>query len=99
MEAPIIVDDVRVRGVGKSFDSLGQSVWAEAKEVDFRAIGREPAREGSEGGKCEETASVYYDGVGRVDVPVYLLERLEAGDLVEGPGALTRTLLVAQLVC
>lgn len=88
----IIVDDVRVRGVGKSFDSLGDSVFTEAKKLEFKAVGREPSKEdrqGAQQGKCAETASVYFEEKGRVEVPVFLLERLEAGDLVEGPGELT----------
>lgn len=100
MSAPIIVDDVRVRGVGKSFDSLGPSVWTEVRELEgrsgggFKAISREV---GAEGGKCEEEASTYFEEGGRRDVPVYMLERLEAGDLVEGPGAFFFLLLLPQV--
>ncbi|GAA6004515.1 hypothetical protein JCM10207_000913 [Rhodosporidiobolus poonsookiae] len=95
MDAPIIVDDVRVRGVGKSFDSLGPSVFSEAKELDFKAVSREKGD--GEDAKCEEVASTYFEEGGRVDVPVYLLERLEAGDLVEGPALIldgTQTIVI-----
>jgi 5-oxoprolinase (ATP-hydrolysing) len=84
MSAPIIVDDVRVRGVGKSFDSLGKSVWAEVAELEGKF--GEVSREEEKGGKCEEKASTYFEEGGRVDVPVYALEKLEAGDVVKGPG-------------
>ncbi|BGP37830.1 hypothetical protein JCM10449v2_001752 [Rhodotorula kratochvilovae] len=93
MQAPIIVDDVRVRGVGKSFDSLGPSVYAEARALEFAPL----PREAQEGGKCSEEASVYYEETGRVDVPVYLLERLEAGDVADGPALIldgTQTIVV-----
>jgi 5-oxoprolinase (ATP-hydrolysing) len=91
MNAPIIVDDVRVRGVGKSFDSLGKSVWAEVAELEGQGEGefREVSREVEKGGKCEETASTYFEEGGRRDVPVYVLEKLEAGDVVKGPGTST----------
>jgi 5-oxoprolinase (ATP-hydrolysing) len=88
----IIIDDVRVRGVGKSFDSLGDSVFTEVKRLNFKAAGREPSahtEDGTQQSKCAEKASVYYEEKGRVEVPVFLLERLEAGDLIEGPGALS----------
>lgn len=86
----IIIDDVRVRGVGKSFDSLGDSVFTELKKLDFTSVDRDSvsgaAGEGEGKTKCAELASVYYEEQGRVEVPVFLLERLEAGDSVEGPG-------------
>ncbi|GAA5830228.1 hypothetical protein JCM11251_001276 [Rhodosporidiobolus azoricus] len=91
MSAPIIVDDVRVRGVGKSFDSLGKSVFEEVKELDFKPVRRD-------GGKCEEKASVYFEETGRVDAPVYLLEKIEAGDLVQGPALIldgTQTIVIS----
>ncbi|KAI5481244.1 5-oxoprolinase [Pseudohyphozyma bogoriensis] len=70
MSVPIIVDDVRIRGVGKSFDSLGDSVFTEAGKTEFKNVTREVEKEG----KCGEKASVYFEGKGRVEVPVYELE-------------------------
>lgn len=81
MNVPVTVDDVRVRGVGKSFESLGRSVFEEAASLSFSPLPRTPDDK-----KCAETASVYFEEGGRRDVPVYLLEKLDAGDLVEGPG-------------
>lgn len=92
----IVVDDVRVRGVGKSFDSLGDSVFTEVKKLSFKPADRQPS-EGKAESKCAELASVYYESAGRVEVPVFLLERLEAGDVVEGPAMIldgTQTLVI-----
>ncbi|KAJ7223032.1 Hydantoinase/oxoprolinase-domain-containing protein [Mycena pura] len=76
----VIVDDIKVRGIGKTFDNLGPSVYAEVaglkqKPVDVQA-------------KAERARkfSVYFDRVGRVDdTPVFLLDNLGVGDMVEGP--------------
>nr|GAT59086.1 predicted protein [Mycena chlorophos] len=75
----IIVDDVKVRGIGKTFDTLGQSVYAEVAELKTTAVDIDA--------KAEPTRySVYFDGVGRVDdTPVFQLDRLDVGDAVEGP--------------
>ncbi|SCZ97643.1 BZ3500_MvSof-1268-A1-R1_Chr4-3g07328 [Microbotryum saponariae] len=98
MNAEITIDDVRVRGVGKSFDSLGPSVWDELGSMDFREIGGETGQgEDRSNSKCDEMASVYFESQGRVDVPVFLLDRLEKGDLVKGPAMIidgTQTVVV-----
>lgn len=73
----VIVDDVKVRGIGKTFDSLGPSVFKELHTLEKRPVDRSAA---------DSVHSVYFDGVGRVDdTPVYLLDRLEVGDTVKGP--------------
>ncbi|KAI0698026.1 5-oxoprolinase [Cytidiella melzeri] len=73
----IIVDDVKVRGIGKTFDSLGESVFEEVEKLTAKAV--DPK-------KAEASHSVYFDGVGRVDdTPVFLLPSLETGDRLEGP--------------
>ncbi|GAA5968138.1 hypothetical protein JCM11641_003745 [Rhodosporidiobolus odoratus] len=99
MDSTIIIDDVRVRGVGKSFDNLGKSVFAEAKELEFEPLERQVKDcEEESKGKCAEMASTYFEEGGRVEVPVYLLERLEAGDLAEGPCLIldgTQTIVVS----
>ncbi|BGP43055.1 hypothetical protein JCM10449v2_007070 [Rhodotorula kratochvilovae] len=86
----IMVDDVRVRGIGKTFDSLGESVLSEADATAFSAAGVAAKAE-------KETASMYFEQTGRVDVPVFKLGNLEKGDLVQGPGAIvdgTQTLIL-----
>ncbi|KAI0781657.1 5-oxoprolinase [Irpex lacteus] len=73
----IIVDDIKVRGIGKTFDTLGESVFEEVQKLGTQAV--DPK-------KAETTYSVYFDGLGRVkDTPVFLLPALETGDRLEGP--------------
>ncbi|KAI0086806.1 5-oxoprolinase [Irpex rosettiformis] len=73
----IVVDDIKVRGIGKTFDTLGESVFEEVAKLNVKAV--DPR-------KVETTYSVYFDGVGRVnDTPVFLLPSLETGDKLEGP--------------
>lgn len=73
----VIVDDIKVRGIGKTFDSLGPSVFKELHTLKRRPVDR---------GAADSVHSVYFDGVGRVDdTPVYLLDKLEVGDSVKGP--------------
>ena len=73
----VIVDDVKVRGIGKTFDSLGESVYAEVARLERKPVDR---------ARADSTYSVYFDGVGRVeDTPVFLLGSLGVGDTVQGP--------------
>lgn len=66
-----------MRGIGKTFDSLGPSVFKELRTLEKRPVDRSSA---------DSTHSVYFDGVGRVDdTPVFLLDKLQIGDVVEGP--------------
>ncbi|KAJ6615352.1 5-oxoprolinase [Mycena sp. CBHHK59/15] len=76
----IIVDDIKVRGIGKTFDTLGQSVYAEVAALAQRPVDVQA--------KADHTRkfSVYFDRVGRVDdTPVFLLDKLDIGEVVEGP--------------
>lgn len=90
LEKSVIVDDIKVRGIGKTFDTLGQSVYAEVFTLSTRRV--EPKE------KADSWYSVYFDRVGRVDeTPVYLLDNLGVGDAVEGPAMIidqTQTILV-----
>ena len=88
----IIVDDIKVRGIGKTFDSLGESVYEE-----LRHIQKHDAREALS--KRDGETGVYFgDGIGRVDnTPVYQLGNLGVGDVIEGPAMLiddTQTIVV-----
>lgn len=66
-----------MRGIGKTFDSLGPSVFKELQTLEKRPVARSAA---------DSTHSVYFDGVGRVDdTPVFLLDKLQVGDVVVGP--------------
>ncbi|KAJ7353580.1 5-oxoprolinase [Mycena albidolilacea] len=76
----IIVDDIKVRGIGKTFDDLGPSVYAEVSKLETHPVDVET--------KADRTRkfSVYFDRVGRVDdTPVFLLDNLKVGDVVVGP--------------
>ncbi|BGP34896.1 hypothetical protein JCM10296v2_006720 [Rhodotorula toruloides] len=86
----VIVDDVRVRGIGRTFDSLGESVHAEVRKTTFSPAGVDAKAEKSR-------TSMYFEQTGRVDVPVYLLDNLATGDLAAGPSAIvdgTATLIL-----
>ena len=82
----IIVDDIRVRGVGKSFEALHKTVDQQLK-LTPKNIGNE---------KQFGKSSVYFEG-GRRETPIYKIGDLDPGDQVQGPAILadeTQTLLV-----
>ncbi|KAG8801159.1 hypothetical protein FRC16_001167 [Serendipita sp. 398] len=83
----IMVDDFKVRGLGKTFDTLGDTVHEELKTLNKRNVE-----------KSKLAHSVFFDGVGRVeDTPVYELPSLKVGDVVEGPAMIiddTQTIVV-----
>ncbi|OTB09144.1 hypothetical protein M426DRAFT_316435 [Hypoxylon sp. CI-4A] len=83
----IIVDDVRVRGIGKSFRYQDKSVDQQLKEVKRQAVGDKKAY-----GKSQ----VYFEG-GRLETPIYKLVDLSVGDEINGPAMLadgTQTIVV-----
>jgi 5-oxoprolinase (ATP-hydrolysing) len=70
----------QVRGIGKTFDDLGPSVYAEVSKLETHPVDVQT--------KADRTRkfSVYFDRVGRVDdTPVFLLDNLKVGDVVVGP--------------
>ncbi|KAJ5041042.1 uncharacterized protein L3040_005599 [Drepanopeziza brunnea f. sp. 'multigermtubi'] len=84
----IIVDDVRVRGIGKSFEDLGKTVDQQLKEIKPTDV--------KTGDKEYKRSKVYFDGA-RHDTPIYKLEDLHVGDRVNGPAILcdgTQTIVV-----
>ncbi|KAJ8586022.1 hypothetical protein M405DRAFT_875156 [Rhizopogon salebrosus TDB-379] len=85
----IIVDDVKVRGIGKTFDNLGESVYSEIDRLQKKPVAHD---------RADSTYSVYFDKVGRVgDTPVFLLDNLAVGDEVTGPAMIidnTQTIVV-----
>uniref|UniRef100_A0A0W0FT18 Putative 5-oxoprolinase n=1 Tax=Moniliophthora roreri TaxID=221103 RepID=A0A0W0FT18_MONRR len=89
----IVVDDIKVRGVGKTFDTLGESVFSEMARLRETNAIKPVADE-----KIDSKHSVYFDQVGRVDdTPVYLLDKLEVGDEIKGPAVVidnTQTIVV-----
>ena len=83
----IIVDDVRARGIGRSFRGLEKTVDQQLQEIKPKDLG-DKKRYGS--------SKVYFEG-GRQDTPIYKLEDLEVGDRIKGPAILadgTQTLVI-----
>ncbi|KAI4100102.1 MAG: hypothetical protein LQ339_005624 [Xanthoria mediterranea] len=83
----IIVDDVRARGIGKSYEGPEKTVDQQLREVQPRDVGQE---------KRYSTSKVYFEG-GRQETPIYKLEVLSIGDRIPGPAILadgTQTLVV-----
>ncbi|KAK2467578.1 hypothetical protein APHAL10511_000433 [Amanita phalloides] len=91
----IIVDDIKVRGIGKTFDTLGPSIHSELAQLRASDLVLSASRAGQE---PDSYQSVYFDKLGRLDrTPVYLLNRLLVGAEVEGPAVViddTQTILV-----
>lgn len=88
---------LQVKGIGKTFDSLGESAFAELRKLQTRSLSGEADEQ-----KINGYQSVYVSQPGsikgaRQDVPVYLLDKLEVGDVVEGPALIidaTQTIFV-----
>ncbi|OCL08361.1 hypothetical protein AOQ84DRAFT_388907 [Glonium stellatum] len=84
----IIVDDVRVRGIGKTFEGLEKTVDQQLKEVKPKDV--------ANGEKRYSTRSVYFEG-GRQETSIYKLEDLAVGDRIKGPAIIadgTQTIVV-----
>ncbi|KAK2750675.1 hypothetical protein FQN57_002748 [Myotisia sp. PD_48] len=83
----IIVDDIRLRAIGKSFENLGKSVDEQLKEAKPGDVAES---------KIYATKDVYFEG-GRIETPIFRLEDLQKNDRIHGPAILadgTQTLLV-----
>lgn len=83
----IIVDDVRVRGIGKSFANAEKTVDEQLKELKET---KKPV------GKQYGTANVFFNSK-RHETPIFQLENLDVGDEVQGPAILadgTQTIVV-----
>lgn len=83
----IIVDDVRVRGIGKSFRY-------EEKTVDqqLKILKRQDVSTKNQHSKSD----IYFDG-SRLETPIYKLGEISVGDVVKGPAMLadgTQTIVV-----
>jgi 5-oxoprolinase (ATP-hydrolysing) len=81
LESQIVIDDIKVKGVGKAWSDIGQSVFEEVKTLRTAPV---------DGAKSTSSQEVYVAPPGqvrgeRVSTPVYELERLDVGDVVEGP--------------
>ena len=83
----IIIDDIRVRGIGKSFEGLEKTVDDQLKEIKPHDLGE---------GKRHKVSEVYFEG-GRQQTPIYKLEDLDVGDKIKGPAIIadgTQTIVV-----
>ncbi|KAF7712877.1 Uncharacterized protein PECH_001851 [Penicillium ucsense] len=82
----IIVDDVRIRGIGKSFEQSEKTVDQQLQEIAPRDVS----------GKELRMTRVYFEG-GRRETPIYRLDDLEINDRIKGPAILaddTQTIVV-----
>ncbi|KAI8332325.1 Hydantoinase B/oxoprolinase-domain-containing protein [Chlamydoabsidia padenii] len=76
----IVVDDIRVRGIGKTMNYQDLTPGKEIINSQQNIHLVEPEKEQS------STTSVYFEATGRLNnVPVYLLSKLSPGSKVEGP--------------
>lgn len=83
----IIVDDVRVRGIGKSFTYEEKTVDQQLKTLERKEVSTK---------KKHSSAEVYFEE-GRLETPIYKLDDIEVGDVVKGPAMLadgTQTIVV-----
>lgn len=83
----IIVDDVRVRGIGKSFSYEEKTVDQQLKSLERKGVSTK---------KKHSSAEVYFED-GRLETPIYKLGEIEVGDVVKGPAMLadgTQTIVV-----
>jgi 5-oxoprolinase (ATP-hydrolysing) len=72
----IIVDDIRVRGIGKSFEGPEKTVDQQLKAIKPKDL--------LSGEKEHSMKKVYFEE-GRLDTRIYRLEDLDVGDRVKGP--------------
>ncbi|EXJ73728.1 5-oxoprolinase (ATP-hydrolyzing) [Cladophialophora psammophila CBS 110553] len=83
----IIVDDVRVRGIGKSFRGLSKTADQQLKEITPKDVAED---------KAYTTSQVYFEG-GRLPTKIYRLEDLEVGTRIPGPAIIadgTQTIII-----
>lgn len=84
----IIVDDVRVRGIGKTFQGLEKTVDQQLKEIQPRDLLQDAKR--------YDTRKVFFEG-GRRETSIYKLADLAVGDRIKGPAIIadgTQTIVV-----
>ncbi|MBW0497097.1 hypothetical protein O181_036812 [Austropuccinia psidii MF-1] len=89
-EKNLICEDVRVRGIGKSYDTLGDTLTTQLKKTEFKLV--------SDSTMTKVLQSVYFEGHGRIeDTVVYELDQLKKGNCLKGPAILidhTQTLVI-----
>lgn len=84
----IVIDDVRARGIGKTFEGEEKTVDQQLRDIKPRDVGKDEKQFGKK--------SVYFEG-GRHDTAIYKLEDIEVGDRIQGPAIIadgTQTIVV-----
>jgi 5-oxoprolinase (ATP-hydrolysing) len=87
-EKPLLVDDVRVRSTASSSGQPQISPSKQLKGAQMKDMVLPP----------QENRPVYFEGAGRVDTPVYLLNSIEKNTRIHGPAMIideTQTIVVA----
>ncbi|EXJ94139.1 5-oxoprolinase (ATP-hydrolysing) [Capronia coronata CBS 617.96] len=84
----ILVEDIRVRGVGKSAATPSESPHKELKSLKTFNVGSQAK---------DDTATVYFSQTGHVETPVFFLGNLKPGSFINGPAMIidqTQTIVV-----
>ncbi|KAL4862332.1 hypothetical protein BDV12DRAFT_190493 [Aspergillus spectabilis] len=84
----ILVEDIRVRGVGKATAVPPEAPQPELATMSTTSIGQD---------KQDDSSEVYFAGTGSVATPVFFLDNLQPGDLIDGPAMIidkTQTVVV-----
>ncbi|KAJ5716328.1 hypothetical protein N7493_008239 [Penicillium malachiteum] len=84
----ILVEDIRVRGVGKATSAVPEAPQKELKSLDIQPVGSE---------KLDDSSSVYFANVGYMKTPVFFLSNLKPGSFIQGPAMIidnTQTIVV-----
>ncbi|KAG4442364.1 hypothetical protein IFR05_002142 [Cadophora sp. M221] len=86
-DRPVIVDELRIRAVGKSSITEEQSAFDELRSLTTFSLPPKPAL----------LQPIYFDQLGWTTTPVFTLQTLEAGTRVTGPALVidkTQTILI-----
>lgn len=75
----VLIDDLRVRAVGKSVATGADVKWTKVHQ-ELQTLRKNPV-----GNAANLEHKVYWEGIGRVATPIYLLGNLERGDEIMGP--------------
>ncbi|CAG8444302.1 15333_t:CDS:10 [Acaulospora colombiana] len=84
----IIVDDIRVRGIGEGHDISWNNVFEEEQRINHTPV---------DVSQRDNNVSIYFEG-GRRQTPIYLLDKLQVGNKISGPALIidaNSTILVA----
>ena len=87
-EKKVLLEDIRVRGIGQSADEVNESPYKE-----LESLKRFDISEGAEDGR----SPVYFAQTGWVDTSIYRLEKLKPGCTIQGPAIIidkTQTIIV-----